>query len=258
MEINIENVKKIAREAGNKIMGFYGKDYKLDYKDGDEKNPVTEADLISDKIIRAGLKKYNLPILSEESADDESRLDSEYVWIVDPLDGTYDFIQKTDEFSVLIGLVKNKIPIFGVVYEPVTDRSYWAEKDKGAFVEHEGRVKKIKVSDIDKFSEATILLSRNHLLDSEVEFCERAGIKNRLRAGSAGLKICRIAEGKAEIYVSFSHKVSEWDTCAGKVILEEAGGIITDMSGSDLTYNNSNPKHLNGFVASNRSLHEKI
>jgi len=146
----------------------------------------------------------------------------------------------------------------GIVYTPVTDKIYFAEKGKGAFVKYKKNIKQIRVSNTDNFSEATIILSRNHLLDSEVEFFQKAEIKNKVKMGSAGLKICQIAEGRAEIYVSFSRKVSEWDTCAGKIILEEANGIITDMSGRDLTYNNPNPKHLDGLIASNGLLQEKI
>src|SRR4030042_2736425 len=107
MKVKIEEIKDNARKAGEEIMKYYKTDVEVAYKKGDKNSPLTKADLASNEIICEALKKYGWPILSEESADDKSRLNSEYVWIVDPLDGTSDFINKIGEFSVLIGLIKD-------------------------------------------------------------------------------------------------------------------------------------------------------
>jgi 3'(2'), 5'-bisphosphate nucleotidase len=250
MKVEIDTIKEIAKAAGNMAMQFYQSDIKVAYKDNDAGSPVTAADLASEKVIKERLSAYALPILSEESEDDRSRLDSEYVWIVDPLDGTSDFIERTGEFSIMIGLVRQGEPILGVVYEPVSGRCYWAEKGNGAFVENNGTISTLAVFPIDDFGRMTILLSRNHLLETEVRARESLGIGNELKVGSAGIKICRIAQGKGDVYINSSNKTSEWDTCAAEIILREAGGTISDLDGNELRYNKEVPKNLRGFLAS--------
>lgn len=257
MNVEIEDVKNIARRAGEEILRYYNLDYTVEYKTVDKSAPLTEADLASNKIILSGLEKYNFPILSEETKDNSARLQSEYVWIVDPLDGTSDFVEKTDEFSVLIGLVKNGEPVLGVVFEPVKDTFYWAEKGKGAWMEKNGKIKKINVSNKDNFQDMTILLSRNHLLESDKKFCENLKIGKQIKRGSTS-KMCVIARGDAEIYVNTSDRTGEWDTCAPQIVLTEAGGKIVDMQGKELTYNKKNPKNLNGFVVSNGEKYVRI
>ncbi|GBE17225.1 3'(2'),5'-bisphosphate nucleotidase CysQ [bacterium BMS3Abin15] len=257
MEISIEDIKKIAKKAGEEILKYYNSDYDISYKGEGKASPLTDADLASDKIIKDELEKYGIPILREESSDDKKRLNSEYVWVVDPLDGTSDFIKKTGEFVVSIGLVKNKQPILGVIYEPVIDRFFYAQKDKGAFMEERGTAKGIKVSAESDFSKMRILLSRSHLLSSDLKLCESLGIGEKIERGSVA-KIALVAAGMGEIYVNTSDKTSEWDTCGGAVIVREAGGKITDMKGNDLVYNNDNPRHLDGFVVSNGTRHEDI
>ncbi|HBO16910.1 MAG: hypothetical protein UR69_C0001G0127 [Candidatus Moranbacteria bacterium GW2011_GWE2_35_2-] len=258
MNIDIEKIKEIAKKSGEKVLEYYYKDYNISYKDsGGKKSPLTEADLASNKIIMEELEKYNFPILSEETEDDLSRLQSEYVWIVDPLDGTSDFMEKTGEFSILIGLVKNGEPVLGVVFEPAKNTFYWAEKGKGAFMEKNGKIKKINVSNEDNFQDMTILLSRNHLLESDKKLCENLKIGKQTKRGSTS-KMCVIARGDAEIYVNTSDKTGEWDTCAPQVVLTEAGGKIVDMRGKELMYNKKNPKNLNGFVVSNGENYARI
>lgn len=257
MKIDIEDIKKIAQEAGGRILEFYNSEYDVSYKTADKSSPITEADLASNKIVLNGLRKYEFPILSEESTDDKSRLESEYVWIVDPLDGTSDFIEKTGEFSVMIALAKNGEPVLGVVYEPVKKTFYFAEKGEGAFMEKNGETKNLEVSRVNDFSQMTILLSRNHLLESDVKLCENLKIGKKLQRGSVS-KMCVIARGDAEIYVNTSNRTGEWDTCAPHLILEEAGGKITDIFGQRLKYNKEIPKNENGFVSSNRMRHDDI
>ncbi len=140
--INIQEIIKIAIEAGNIAMQFYDKEYTIEQKQN--KTPVTEADIAVNNFLMDKLSRYNYPILSEEIEDDfENRKKANFVWIIDPLDGTSDFIQKTGEFSIMIGLVnKEGESIFGIVYAPVLNELYYAEKNKGAFFychSYEGR-----------------------------------------------------------------------------------------------------------------------
>jgi 3'(2'), 5'-bisphosphate nucleotidase len=253
----LEKIKEIARKAGDEVMKYYKKRYNISYKKGDKNTPLTEADLASEEIIKEQLQKLGIPILSEEAVDDSDRLNSKYVFIVDPLDGTSDFIDKTDEFSIMIGLAKNEKPILGVAFEPAKKTMYFAEKGKGAFMEKNGEVRQMKISDKNNFKDMTILLSRNHLLESDVKLCESLEIGRQVKRGSTS-KMCVIARGEAEIYVNTSDKTGEWDTCAVEAILSEAGGKVTDMDGNDLVYNKEVPKNLNGFVASNSKRHDKI
>lgn len=248
-------IKEIARMAGKETLKYYCSKNVVRQKKN--KTPVTEADIASEKIIKRGLKKFGFPILSEEAKDDKRRLVSDYVWIADPLDGTSDFINKEDEFSIMIALARNERPVLGVIYEPAADRLYFAQKGKGAFLEKDGRAKRIKVSSKSNPQGARMLMSRHHLLEEEIGVAKKLRMKMK-QMGSAGLKIARIAEGKAEIYINSSDKSSEWDTCAGDIILTEAGGKITNLNGRSIKYNRKNPRLLNGYIVSNKRLHEKI
>jgi 3'(2'), 5'-bisphosphate nucleotidase len=254
--IDIEEIKNIAKKAGAIAMSFYKKDYNIDEKKN--RTPVTEADMAINKFLLEELGKFGHPILSEESKDDfEKRKDAEYVWIIDPLDGTSDFIDKTDEFSILVGLVKNNQPVLGVVYEPAKDTIYWAQTGKGAFSDRSGKTERLQVSKITDPKEMTMLFSRNHLLDSDIEIYKKLGIGKQRKRGSTS-KICVIARGDAEIYVNTSNKTGEWDTCANQIILEESGGKISDIYGNKLTYNKENPMNLKGFIMTSGEEHSKI
>ncbi len=238
-------------------MKYYKTDLGVAYKKDDKNSPLTKADLASNKIICEALKKYGWPILSEESADDKSRLNSEYVWIVDPLDGTSDFIEKSDEFSVVIALTRNKMPVLGIMYEPALNRMSYALKERGAYLKEDGTEKKLSISGEKSFEKMSILVSCHHLMPKELQLIERVKIGNKITRGSVA-KIAVIAEGKAHIYINSSDKTSEWDTCAGALIIKEAGGEITDLDGNDLVYNNENPRHLRGYVVSNGTKHRDI
>ena len=257
----LESVKKVIRKAGMTALKFYNtKTLQVDYKEPDiQDSPLTKADLVSEKIILQELKQFDYGILSEETSEENNRLNKELVWIIDPLDGTMDFIQKTDEFTIMIGLAKNGVSILGAVYQPAADTLYFAEQGKGAFKQTgQNKPIKITVSQKDNFSKMTLLASRNHLKEKEVKFAKKVNLKNFVQCGSAGLKICKIAEGIGDIYLNTSNKTSEWDLCAADIILAEAGGKLSDMNGKEIVYNKQNPLNLNGFVASNKILHDQI
>ncbi len=246
--------KKVIRQAGKAVLGYYHKNYEIKVRD---KEPVTEADKDSNEIIINGLKKTGYGILSEETEDNSSRLLQEKVWIIDPLDGTSDFIKKTDEFCIMIGLVQNNEPILGVVYLPIEDKLYYAEKGNSAFLEAKSGKRKIQVSKTKDFNRMRMLVSRNHLLPLEQKVAKNLDIKT-ITCGSAGVKICKIASGQAEIYINSSDKTSEWDICAGDIILTEAGGKITDMKGEKIKYNKKSTKNTKGFLVSNKIQHKLL
>ncbi|MEK9132796.1 MAG: 3'(2'),5'-bisphosphate nucleotidase CysQ [Patescibacteria group bacterium] len=253
----IPQLKEIVKNAGDAILESYGK--KVGVSQKDDGSPVTAADLAANAILMNGLSVFGWPVLSEESVDDLRRLNAEKVWIIDPMDGTKDFIDQTDEFCVMVGLVEGTRTILGIIYQPTMGTFYYAEKGKGAFLQKNGKnPTKLKVSSTDDFGSAKMLMSRHHLLPAEMEVAHKLGVKNTVLCGSAGVKVGLIAAGQADLYLTLSGKTSEWDTCAPDIILHEAGGIMTDVNGNRLTYNKEIPRNTDGFVASNGILHGKI
>jgi 3'(2'), 5'-bisphosphate nucleotidase len=257
MTDKLKEIIKSVKKAGEAILRIYEKPKGI-YKKEDN-SVVTEADLIAEKIVSSALKSFGYPILSEESKDDLTRLKKEKVWILDPLDGTLDFLQKTGEFSIMLGLVSKGEPILAVVYKPSGDKLYFAERGRGAYMEESGKpAKKLKVSSVDGFSDARILFSRNHLGEVEKKFINQQKMREVRYMGSFGVKLGLIAEGKAEGHFNPSSKTSEWDVCAPGLILSESGGRLTGMRGEEFIYNKKETKNLHGVVASNSLLHEKI
>ncbi len=252
----LNEVKSVAREAGKEVMKKYKTSVEVIKKK--DKTLVTEADFLSEKIILQGLSSFGYGFLSEESLESKGRIKEKRIWVIDPIDGTMDFIKKTGEFSIMIGLVENGRVILGVVYQPVGDKMFYAVSGEGAFLEKNKKIKKLEVSKNIDFSQATMLGSRHHIKPFDVALSEELGITDFLTHGSAGLKICLLAEQKADIYINSSNKTAEWDICAADIILTEAGGKISDLSGNTIDYNKKQYLNLNGYVASNGILHKKI
>ena len=246
---------KAAQEASNVILKIYEKDYNTYTKT--DNSPVTDADLTSNKIINKVLSNTKYSILSEEDIDDQSRLSKDMIWIVDPLDGTSDFIDKTGEFTVMIALIKNKEPILGVIAWPTEKILFVAQKNCGAFRYSNDKWDKISVTKIENLSKCRTIGSRHHLSDKEKEFIKKIGIKDFSSIGSS-LKVGKISSGEAEVYITTTDKMKEWDTAASYCIITEAGGKMTDMLGNELTYNNKNVYHQNGILVTNGFIHNKI
>jgi len=246
---------KASLKAGETIMEIYKTDFESNTKENNE--PITEADLASNKIIKEFLEKSGHYILSEEDKDVRARLDEKTLWIVDPLDGTADFIDKTGEFTVMIALIQDKKPILGVINWPDGKTVYIAQKGKGAFRFHDGSWERISVSKTDDLKNCKAIGSRHHLSEKEKELIQKLEIPEFTSIGSS-LKVGKISCGEADVYFTFSDKMKEWDSCASNCIITEAGGKMTDMTGTELTYNNEIVNHKNGILVTNGLLHEKI
>lgn len=229
---------EIAGEAGRKTMEIYESgDFSIEAKS--DNSPLTEADKAANDIIVSGLKKVDpaIPIISEELAavDYQTRKAWPKYWLVDPLDGTKEFITRTGDFTINIALIVNNHPQFGVVYSPVLGEMYFALKDKGAYLQKDDiTLKELKVRECDD-NKATTLVSRSHQ-GKESEVLHSLFPNLELTPMGSSLKFCHIAAGKADFYVR-SKPTSEWDTGAAHCVLEAAGGQLLNFSGSSLAYN---------------------
>lgn len=242
-----------AREAGRAILKYYRKGYHVRDKGAD--NPVTSADLESNQVLRDRLGSAfpDFGWLSEESADSPDRLGHTTLWVVDPLDGTRDFILGTDEFAVSVGLVRDGRPILGVVYVPPLDLLYAAAKGYPARL-NGGRITSSATS---KVSEARLIVSRSECeRDGLAEVLKQISVRHVDYVGSAALKLARVAAGEADAYVTLTPK-NEWDFCAGEAILSEAGGRVTDGRGEPFRYNRKQTRVPN-LTASNGVLHDAL
>lgn len=244
-----------AREAGKSVLDIYSKDFSTTTKNDNE--PLTEADIKSNEIIQTIISKSEHPILSEESLDDKKRLDFNKVWIIDPLDGTSDFIKKTGEFTIMISLVESHIPILGIIYWPTKDKLFFAQKDHGAYKLDSNEWSKISVSKISNLSQCKVVGSRFHLSEKEQKFLKTMNISKFISKGSS-LKVTDISSGLAEFYFTTTNKIKQWDTCASYCLIKEAGGNMTDILGNDLKYNTEKINHENGLLVSNGLIHEQV
>lgn len=243
---DLEAVVRLAQEAGRAILEVYqAEDARVTLKD--DRTPLTEADRASHRLIVAGLEALTpgIPVISEEGAAPDVRLfrGGGPVWLVDPLDGTKEFIKRTGEFTVNIALVIDHRPVAGVVHAPVLGRSWIAGKD-GAEMRSEGERSPLRVrtADVDRLG---IVASRDHAGPEVRALLERVPGAETLSMGSS-LKFCLIAEGKADLYLR-DGPTMEWDTGAAQAVLEAAGGGVYTLSGERLRYGKAdlrNPKFV--------------
>ena len=248
----LEIAKSLAIEAGKRILEIY-KSKDLDVQHKEDNSPLTRADKEANEIIVSKLRsEFPYTILTEEEKDNKSRINEDYVWIIDPLDGTKEFISGRGEFTVNIALVKDRKPILGVIYVPVKEELYYSS-EKGAFFEKDGRVGELKVSEKNNIGNMILVMSRSHA--GEKENRVRTAFKEAISAGSS-LKGCLVASGKADTYIRFG-PVNEWDICAMNAIVNGAGGIMTDLEGKELVYNKEDTL-VNGFIASNNKIHDEL
>lgn len=256
----LPQIMQIAREAGDAIMQVYRGE--IDVQRKDDNSPLTMADLAAHTLIEARLKQMTpeLPILSEESASipyDERRRWTRY-WLVDPLDGTREFIKRNDEFTVNIALIDEGRVVMGVVYAPALDMLYFAAQGFGAFRQARAEAAtRISARPLDTTS-LIIAGSRSHAGERMQSFLQRVGEKlstpKSISLGSS-LKICLVAEGSADLYPRLG-LTSEWDTAAAQCVLEQAGGHLLEWNGSPLRYNGKDSLLNPEFLACGATLHD--
>ncbi|MDC1436859.1 3'(2'),5'-bisphosphate nucleotidase CysQ [Gammaproteobacteria bacterium] len=247
----ISSVKEISQAAGAAILEVYNREGAIEVTSKDDHSPLTEADIAAHKIIVSALLKLtpDVPILSEESVDiswNERQTWSTY-WLVDPLDGTKEFIKRNGEFTVNIALIQNHVPVLGVVFVPASGVLYSGAIGYGAFIQRDGVEKQINVAPMsavgdennDAKNNVKIVASRSHRgieLDTWINKVEKSFKKVELLSMGSSLKICLVAEGKADIYPRLA-LTSEWDTAAAQAVLEAAGGTLTDIEFETYRYN---------------------
>ena len=245
MNINEELLKisNISVEAGRIILDYYNKNLNITFK-ADE-SPLTQADLASNKLITDTIKKItpNIPILSEEEFIEwDVRKEWKKYWLIDPLDGTKEFIKKNGEFTVNIALIENNRPTLGVIYAPVSNELYFAKKNFGSFkiltstqLNTLDNAKKISIK-INKTNKVKIIGSRSHSNPILQKWVSKNFNDFQILQKGSSLKFCLIAEGFADIYPRFG-PTSEWDIAAGHIILEEAGGKLKSIDNKEILYN---------------------
>ena len=251
----------LARKAGINILEHYSKDIISENKIGldNHSEPVTAADRESSQIIVEGLAK-TFPadaILSEEETDEiERRLSRDRVWIIDPIDGTAGFIKKDGDFAVQIGLAERGVAILGVVYLPAKNILYYAKRGEGSFrIVNGGQAVRLQVSGKTNFRDMDLAVSRNHRSPRMSQIVRDMGLQKEVSRGSVGVKVGLIAEQICDLYIHLSPRTKFWDTCGPQVILEEAGGQLTDLFGTSIRYDRGNVQNLNGILASNGAAH---
>ncbi len=231
----LPDVLKIADAAGEKVLSIYSTDFKVDFK-ADE-SPITAADVASHHLIVAGLRDlgHDIPVLSEEGAEIpwSERKQWQRFWLIDPIDGTKEFTQRTGEFTVNIALIVNGEPILGVVTAPALKEAYWGLQGEGAYKrDSNGRVDRISAAVPGEIKR--VVASKSHLNEETRVFIEKLGAHELVQAGSS-LKFCKIAEGHADIYPRLG-PTCEWDTGAAHAVLLAAGGKVETLDGEPLKY----------------------
>jgi 3'(2'), 5'-bisphosphate nucleotidase len=257
MTVELEVAKELAIGAGAVLLKHFAQKSEVRWKG--KGNPVTDADQEASRFIVDSLQQ-RFPsdgILSEEEADNPDRLTKSRVWIIDPMDGTAEFVAGLTEFAVMIGLAVDGRPTLGAVYLPVEKKLYYSESGKGAFVESGSSKRQLRVSSESDPGQATIAASRSHDSPTSQRIREALGIGTVIRAGGVGLKVAMICEGRAHVYIHAGAGTNQWDTCAPEIILHEAEGKMTDVADQPIVYNAANPRNVQGVIASNGRLHSR-
>jgi 3'(2'), 5'-bisphosphate nucleotidase len=248
----LDQVLQIAIRAGREILRFYGRSQGSDRKaDG---SPITQADRASHQLILKALQTLSphLPVLSEESAEEVKGecLNWPQFWLVDPLDGTKEFLKGTHEFTVNICLVRDRVPALGVVHAPALNLSYYAENGRGAWKQAPPNPPSPIRTRSVPFDKLCIVTSRDHIGPGEIELLGRFPTAEKASMGSS-LKFCLVAEGQADLYPRLGPTM-EWDTGAAQCVVEQAGGAVLDPAGARLLYQKPGLKNPSLFTLGDR------
>lgn len=235
----LPEIIRIADEASERVLHIYQSDFKVHYKE--DESPITAADIASHNVIVEGLRNLtpDIPVLSEEGASIpwEERKHWRRFWLIDPIDGTREFTQRSGEFTVNIALIDSGEPILGVVTAPALREAFWGLKSEGAHKrDRTGKVVRIEVAESGPCKR--VVASKNHLNEDTRAFIETLGEHELVQAGSS-LKFCRLAEGRADVYPRLG-PTCEWDTAAAHAVLVAAGGRVETVEGAKLIYGKEN------------------
>jgi 3'(2'), 5'-bisphosphate nucleotidase len=259
----IEVATELGRAAGAVLLAHYNSPFLVEQKVNAllEMEEVTAADReANDLIVRRLAAEFpDDGILAEESVDTDERLKKERVWLIDPMDGTKNFVQRDGDFAVQIGLAVGGEPFLGVVYQPVRDVLYRAVRGQGSWRERDGKqAERMQVSEKTDPAEMVLASSRSHRSPRMERVVKSFGFKSETRRGSVGVKVGLIAEREADLYLHLSPGTKQWDTCAPEIVLTEAGGRLSDLFGKPLLYNAPRIDNRNGVVATNSFAHELV
>ena len=263
LDLELATATDLARKASLLVLDYYNKGVKTQQKIGVDNftEPVTVADKAASRLIVDGLNATFKDdfVLSEEEQDIPlERVETGRVWMIDPIDGTWGFIKKDGDFAVQIGLIEDGDPILGVVLLPFYDVLYWAVKGEGAFMTRDGgRPEKLNVSANTDFRKIDLAVSRNHRSPKIGRIKRDFGLRSEIQRGSVGIKMGLIAERCSDLYIHLSPRTKFWDTCGPQIILEEAGGRVTDLFGSRIRYGHRDVQNHGGVVASNGVIHDQ-
>ncbi|KAB8335319.1 3'(2'),5'-bisphosphate nucleotidase CysQ [Scytonema tolypothrichoides VB-61278] len=266
---DLENILELARSVGwgatDRLRSYYHQtsddNLEVQYK---QNEPVTIADVNVNHYILENLQGVlgdkDFAYISEETYTAQ-QTQQEWVWIIDPLDGTRDFIEKTGEYAIHIALVQETRPVLAVVAVPEAEKLYYAIKGSGAFVEtRDGKSLQLQVSSRERIEDLTLVVSRSHRNERLNYLLQHLPCQNQKAVGSVGGKIAAIVEQRADIYISLSGKSApkDWDIAAPELILTEAGGQFTHFDGTPLQYNTGDVNQWGGLLASNGQYHEVL
>lgn len=255
----IEVAEAIAREAGDILMQYYRGEYTVATKGGSE--PVTDADRAANAHIVGRLREAfpDDAVIAEESAGSAAALTrGGRLWLVDPMDGTREFLTHTNEFAVMIGLVIDERPVLGVVNNPATSTVYRGIVGDGAEEVCDGVARPMLVNRTVETSDLKLVCSRSHMPEIVQRMMVELGIQDLVRSGSVGLKIGLIGTGACDLYLHPSGGTKLWDAAAPEAILTAAGGRLTDFDGRPLAYDPAKLHNDRGLIASNGPAHELL
>lgn len=248
-------IRDLIRSAGDILLRQF--DAPSGISEKEDRSMVSDADRASSAFLCRELQRQfpDFAILDEESKEDGRRFFSEYCWVIDPLDGTRDYLQKGSDFGVLIGLTRNHLPIFGCAYRPMSDQLYWGSLGHGSYLEENGSQRRLSVL---KGAHSDLVVSRSRKGPEFEMLVAKINPSSVVERGGS-LKIVDVASGKNAIFAApTSNRMSLWDLCAPQIILEEAGGRITDLEGQPFDYAATNTENHKGALAAEVKLHEEL
>ena len=250
IERAVEVAKTAARQAGQVVLSYYSSSYDVRHKSAD--NPVTTADLAANRVLQQTLLQAfpEAGWLSEESADNLERLHRDVVWVIDPIDGTKEFIQGIDEFAVVVALVIKQQVALAVTYNPVRQELVHACRGQGVFCND----RPVQVSTTSHLPKAVVLASRSEM--GRGEFARFEAVLTVQPMGSVAYKLAQVAQGKGDMTFSLVRK-HEWDICAGTLLVTEAGGRVSDPQGRPFLFNQPDPLRP-GVIATNGLLYDQV